>query len=153
MAIKNKRLVLAFSSFAVVAILALLIVSQISPRKLLAIDKGYFDRIRLGMMEAELLQAIEIPPGDYSGAYGYGTLGIDHQGELPSALSFEDHSDGTLSAIHPITGRPITGYWWRGRDGSVMAFVDENGGVIERRYYYHGYPRSFPEYAFDRYLR
>src|SRR5262249_30451251 len=87
------------------------------PQRNVVIDPGFYERFQVGITEAEVDAAVPIPPGDYTRAYAYVTSRPTCQGELPIYLDYCTHADGTVSAPHPLTGRPIRGKWWRGKDG------------------------------------
>jgi hypothetical protein len=149
---KRKKMLLFAVLAAVVVVSAYFLLPPFSSRKLAPIGKGCYDKIQLGMTAAAAGQAIGIPPGDYSGAYTYGTQRAGHESEIAGPWTdYTENRDGTISAVHPDTGRPLRGYWWRGQEGWLIVFIDENGRVIERRYY-RGWPRSFLEWLRDHYF-
>ena len=117
-----------------------------------AIDAAFFERLKVGMTEAEVDAAVAIPPGDHTGAYAYVTSRPTCEGGLPIYIDYCTHADGTVSAPHPLTGRPLRGKWWRGTEGQVLIFFGDDQRVIERRYY-PGSPRSWVGYHWDRLVR
>jgi hypothetical protein len=122
------------------------------PQRKVVIDDAFYERFKIGMTEAEVDAAVSIPPGDYTAAYVYVTSPPTCQGELPIFIDYCPHADGTVSAPHPVTGRPIRGKWWRGEDGQVLIFFGDDQRVIERRYY-PGYARSWVGHQWDRLVR
>jgi hypothetical protein len=122
------------------------------PQRKVVIDEAFYERLKIGMTEAEVEAAVPIPPGDYTRAYVYTTSPPICQGELPIYIDYCTHANGTVSAPHPLTGRPLRGKWWRGKDGQVLIFFGDDRRVIERRYY-PGYPSSWVGYHWDRLVR
>jgi hypothetical protein len=96
---------------------------------------AFYERLTLGMTEAEVGAAVPLPPGDYTGGYVHTTSQPICEGGLPIYIDYHTRADGTVSAPHPLTGRPIRGKWWRGRDGLVIVFFGDDHRVSERRYY------------------
>jgi hypothetical protein len=127
-------------------------VAYFFPQRKVVIDAAFYERLKVGMTEAEVDAAVPIPPGDHTGAYAYVTSRPTCQGELPIYIDYCTYADGTVSAPHPVTGRPIRGKWWRGEEGQVLIFFGDDQRVIERRYY-PGYPRSWVAYQWDRLVR
>jgi hypothetical protein len=116
------------------------------------VDAAFYERLRIGMTEAEVDAAVPIPPGDHTRAHCYETSAPTCDGELPMYIDYSLHPDGTVTAPHPLTGRPICGKYWRGDEGQVLIFFGEDGRVIERRLY-PGRPLSWLEYYWDRFVR
>jgi len=110
---------------------------------------AFYERLTVGMTEAEVAAAVPILPGDYTGGYVHTTSRPTCQGGLPIYIDYCTRADGTVSAPHPLTGRPIRGKWWRGKDGLVIVFFADDHRVTERRYY-PGYSRSWAGYHWDR---
>ena len=81
---------------------------------------AFYERLTVGMTEAEVAAAVPIPPGDYTGGYMHTTSRPTCEGGLPIYIDYCTRADGTVSAPHPLTGRPIRGKWWRGKDGLVI---------------------------------
>ena len=127
-------------------------VAYLLPQRKVVIDAAFYEQLKVGMSEAEVDATCPIPPGDHTRAYAYVTSRPTCQGELPIYIDYYTHADGTVSAPHPLTGRPICGKWWRGEDGQVLIFFGDDQRVIERRYY-PGYPRSWVGYQLDRLVR
>jgi hypothetical protein len=113
------------------------------------IDAAFYERLAVGMTEAEVDAAVSIPSGDYTSAYAYVTCRPTCDGELPLFVDYDLRVDGTVLAPHPVTGRPLRGKWWRGNKGLVILFFGDDHRVIERRFY-PGYPRSLLGYHWDR---
>lgn len=113
---------------------------------------AFYERLAVGMTEAEVGSAVPLPPGDYTGAYAHSTSRPTCEGGLPVYLDYCTRADGTVSAPHPVTGRPIRGRWWRGDDGLVIVFFGDDQRVIERRYY-PGRSRSWAGHQWDRLVR
>ena len=127
-------------------------VAYLFPQRKAVIDDAFYERLKIGMTEAEVDAAVSIPPGDYTRAYAYVTSRPTCEGELPIYIDYCTRADGTVSAPHPVTGRPIRGKWWRGKDRLVLLFFGDDQRFIERRYY-PGYPRSWVGYHWDRLVR
>jgi hypothetical protein len=123
-------------------------VSLVAPREVV-IDAAFYERLAVGMTEAEVDAAVSIPSGDYTGADAYVTCPPTCDGELPIFVDYHLRADGTVSAPHPVTGRPLCGKWWRGNEGLVILFFGDDHRVIERRFY-PGYPRSWLRDQWDR---
>ena len=149
---KLLRLRIAALFIVLGALLAPAGVAYLFPQRKVVIDAAFYERFKVGMTEAEVDATVPIPPGDHTRAYAYVTSRPTCQGELPIYLDYCTHADGTVSAPHPLTGRPIRGKWWRGKDGQVLIFFGDDQRVIERRYY-PGYPRSWVGYHWDRLVR
>jgi hypothetical protein len=115
----------------------------------IVIDAAFYERLSVGMTEEEVDAAVSIPSGDYTGADAYVTSRPTCDGELPIFVDYHLRADGAVSAPHPVTGRPLLGKWWRGKDGLVIVFFGDNHRVTERRYY-PGYSRSWARYHLDR---
>jgi hypothetical protein len=115
----------------------------------LPISQKVYDRLRLGMTDREVAAVVQCPPGDYSHAYSYATTRPVCEGGLPIYIDYRNQADGSVSAIHPTTGRPLRGKWWRGKEGLLHVYFGDDGRVIERRYY-PGYPRNWFQYHYDR---
>ena len=113
---------------------------------------GFHERLTLGMTEAEVDAAVSIPPGDFTGGYMHTTSEPICEGGLPIYIDYHPWPDGTVTAPHPVTGRPIRGKWWRGRDGLVIVFFGDDHRLTERRYY-PGNSRSWVGYHLDRLFR
>jgi hypothetical protein len=111
-----------------------------------------YERLTVGMTEAEVGAAVPIPPGDYTGGYVHTTSRPTCEGGSPIFVDYHLRADGTASALHPLTGRPIRGTWWRGKDGLVIVIFGDDHRVTERRYY-PGYSRSWAGYHWDRIVR
>jgi hypothetical protein len=122
------------------------------PQRKVVIDAAFYERFQVGMTEAEVDAAVPIPPGDYTGAYAYVTSPPTCEGGLPIYIDYHPRADGTMSAPHPLTGRPLRGKWWRGKSGQVLIFFGDDHRVIERRWY-PGRPCSWVEYHWDRLVR
>jgi hypothetical protein len=148
--LRSRRLhaALFVAVFGSVALVALFLLTR---RDVRPIEQGLYERVRLGMTEQEVAEAIPLPPGDYVGAFAYGTAGPIREGELPIGVTGDQKADGTLTGVHPHTGRPFHGRWWLGTEGFLIVFFGEDGRVIERRYY-PGFPESFIGYAARRWL-
>jgi hypothetical protein len=131
------------------ALLALAGVANLVAQWEVVVDAAFYERFKVGMTEADVDAAVTIPPGDYTGADVYVTSRPTCEGELPIFIDYSTRADGTVAAPHPVTGRPIRGKWWRGKDGQVLIFFGDDQRVIERRYY-PGYPRSWIGYHWDR---
>ncbi len=134
------------------ALLALAGAAYLVPQREAVTVAAFYERLMVGMTEAEVDAAVPIPPGDYTGAYAYVTSRPTCEGELPIYIDYCTRANGTVSAPHPLTGRPICGKWWRGKDGLVIVFFGDDHRVTERRYY-PGYPRSWVGYHWDRLIR
>jgi hypothetical protein len=141
----------ALSAAAVVVCVTLIATFLLTRPDIRPIEQDLYERVRLGMTEQEVAEVIPLPPGDYVGAYAYGTSGPIREGELPIGETGNQRPDGTLTGVHPQTGRPFHGRWWMGTEGFLMVFFGENGRVIERRYY-PGFPETFMQYAKRRWL-
>src|SRR5262245_4814248 len=113
---------------------------------------AFYERLAVGMTEAEVGATVPIPPGDYTGAYVHVTSRPTCEGELPIYVDYCTRADGTVSAPHPVTGRQIRGKWWREKGGQVIVFFGDDQRVIDRRFY-PGYPRSWVGYHWDRLVR
>jgi len=133
-------------------LLALASVAYLFPQREVVIDAALYERIKIGMTEAEVDATVPIPPGDHTGAYAFVTSRPTCQGELPIYIDYCTRADGTVSAPHPVTGRPIRGKWWREKGGQVIVFFGDDQRVIDRRFY-PGYPRSWVGYHWDRLVR
>jgi hypothetical protein len=149
---KSLSLRLAALFIVLGALLAAAGVAYLFPQRKVVIDADFYERLKIGMSEAEVDAAVPIHPGDHTGAYAYVTSRPTCQGELPIYIDYCTHADGTVSAPHPLTGRPIRGKWWRGEDGQVLIFFGDDQRVIERRFY-PGSPRSWFGYHWDRLVR
>jgi hypothetical protein len=134
------------------ALLALAGAAFLVPQGEVVIDAAFYERLQVGMTEAEVDAAVPVPPGDYTGADVYVTSRPSCDGELPIFVDYFTRADGTVSAPHPVTGRPMRGKWWRGKDGQMIVFFGDDKRVIDRRYY-PGYPRSWIGYHWDRLVR
>jgi hypothetical protein len=110
-----------------------------------------YERLAIGMTEAEVGTAVPIPPGDHTGGYVHNTFRPTSDGGLPIFVDYHTQTDGSTSATHPLTGRPMRGLWWRGEDGLLIVFFGDGHRVIDRRYY-PGYSRSWLRYLLDRLL-
>jgi hypothetical protein len=117
------------------ALLAPVGVAYLFPQRQVVIDAAFYDRLKIGMTEAEVDAAVPIPAGDHAPAYAHETSPPTCQGELPIFIDYCLHADGTVSAPHPLTGRPIRGKFWRGEGGLVLIFFGDDQRVLERRYY------------------
>jgi hypothetical protein len=95
---------------------------------------AFYDRLAVGMTEAEVGRAVPIPPGDHTGCNAHSTEKPIYDGELPIFVGDVQWPDGTASATHPLTAQPLRGTWWRGRDGLLIVFYGDDGRVIDRRY-------------------
>ena len=149
---KSPRLRIAALFIVLGTLLALAGVAYLLPQAEVVIDVAFYERFKIGMTEAEVNAAVPIPPGDHTGAYAYVTSPPTCEGGLPIYIDYHPHADGTVSAPHPVTGRPLRGKWWRGQDGQVLIFFGDDQRVIERRYY-PGYPSSWVGYHWDRLVR
>jgi hypothetical protein len=149
---KPLRLRIAALFIVLGAFLAPAAIAYLFPQRKVIIGAAFYERLKVGMTEAEVDAAVPIPPGDHTGAYAYVTSQPTCEGGLPIYIDYWPHADGTVSAPHPLTGRPIRGKWWRGEDGQVLIFFGDDQRVIERRYY-PGYPRSWVGYHWDRLVR
>src|SRR5262249_19669412 len=149
-----KRLRLRIAALFIVlgALLAPVGVAYLFPQRQVVIDAAFYERLKVGMTEAEVDAAVPIPPGDYTSASTYVTSKPTCQGELPIYIDYCPRADGTVSAPHPVTGRPLRGKWWRGNEGQVLIFFGDDQRVIERRYY-PGYPLSWVGDYWDRLVR
>jgi|ERR1043166_7154491 hypothetical protein len=112
----------------------------------------FYDRLTLGMTEAEVGAAVSLPPGDHTNGHEHTTSAPICEGGLPLYIDYHPWPDGTVTAPHPVTGRPLRGKWWRGEDGLVIVFFGDDQRVIERRYY-PGSSRSWVWYHWDRLVR
>ena len=122
------------------------------PDDAVVIDESVYERIKLGMTEAEVDEAIGIPAGDHTRAHAYQTSKPICDGGLPIFIDYHPNADGRLSAPHPQTGKPLRGKWWRGKDGQVLIFFGDDGRVIERRFY-PGKPLSWMRLHWGRLVR
>ena len=134
------------------ALLALASAAYLVPQREVVIDAAFYERLTVGMTEAEVGTAVPIAPGDYTGGYVHTTSRPTSEGGLPIYIDYCTRADGTVSAPHPVTGRPIRGKWWRGKGGQVIVFFGDDRRVIDRRFY-PGYPRSWVGYHWDRLIR
>lgn len=96
---------------------------------------AHYERLAIGMNEAEVEAAVTLPPGDHTGDYEHTTTAPVRDGGLPPFLDYHPWANGAVTAPHPVTGRPLRGRWWRGGDGLVIVFYGDDGCVAERRYY------------------
>jgi hypothetical protein len=133
-------------------LLALAGVAYLFPQRKVVIDVAFYERLKIGMTEAEVDAAVPIPPGDHTRAYAYVTDEPTCEGELPIYIDYWPRADGTVSAPHPLTGRPLRGKWWRGKSGQVIVFFGDDQRVMERRFY-PGHPLSWVGYHWDRLVR
>jgi hypothetical protein len=131
------------------ALLALAGAAYLVPRREAVTVAPFYERLTVGMTEAEVGTAVPIAPGDYTGGYVHTTSAPTSEGELPIYIDYSTRADGMVSAPHPLTSRPIRGKWWRGKDGLVIVFFGDDQRVTERRYY-PGYSRSWARYHVDR---
>jgi len=131
------------------ALLALVGAAYFVPRREAVTVAAFYERLTVGMTEAEVGTAVPIAPGDYTGGYVHTTSRPTSEGGLPIYIDYCTRADGTVSAPHPLTGRPIRGTWWRGKDGLLIVFFGDDDRVTERRYY-PGYSRSWARYHLDR---
>jgi hypothetical protein len=134
------------------ALLALAGAAYLGPQREAVNVAACYERLAVGMTEAEVDAAVPIPPGDHTGAYAYVTSRPTCEGGLPLYIDYHPRADGTVSAPHPLTGRPLRGKWWRGKDGLVLVFFGDDRRVTERRYY-PGRPLSWTAYHWDRLVR
>ena len=134
------------------ALLALAGAAYLVPRHEAVTVAAVYERLTVGMTEAEVGAAVPIPPGDYTGGYVHTTSRPTSEGGLPLFVDYHLRADGTMSAPHPVTGRPLRGAWWRGEDGLVIVFFGDDHRVAERRYY-PGSSRSWAGYHWDRLVR
>jgi hypothetical protein len=147
--IRPKRL-LAFMVFA--AFVAFAIGYCLFPKNDVPINESLYERLALGMTAQEVDRAIGYAPGDYSGAHSYTTSRPMTEGELPLGIDYRDYPDGTVSVLHPATGRQISGKMWRGKEGLLIVFFGDNNRVIDRRFY-PGYGQTWLRYHWDRLTR
>ena len=134
------------------ALLALVGAAYLVSRRDAVTVAAVYERLTVGMTEAEVGTAVPIPPGDHTGGYVHTTSQPTSEGGLPPFVDYHLRADGTVSAPHPVTGRPLRGTWWRGEDGLVIAFFGDDHRVTERRYY-PGSSRSRAGYHWDRLVR
>jgi hypothetical protein len=132
-----------------VVLLAAIGVYSIPNGPLPTINQQVYDRLRLGMTENEVEAAVECPPGDYTRTYAYQTSRPVHEGEFPIYIDYHNRADGSVSFIHPTTGRQVRGKWWGGKEGRLYVYFGDDGRVIERRFY-PGYPRNWFQYHYER---
>jgi hypothetical protein len=149
---KRQRLRIAALFIVLGALLARAGVAYLFPPRMVAIDTAFYERLKVGMTEAEVDAAVPIPAGDYTRAYVYVTSEPTCEGELPIYIDYCPRADGTVSAPHPLTGRPIRGKWWRGKEGQVLILFGDDQRVVERRYY-PGHALSWVGYQWDRLVR
>ena len=131
------------------ALLALAGATYLVPKREGVTVAAFYERLTVGMTEAEVGAAVPIPPGDHTGGYAHSTSRPTCEGGLPIYVDYHTRADGTVAAPHPVTGRPLRGKWWRGQDGLVLVFFGEDQRVIERRYY-PGSSHSWAGYHWDR---
>lgn len=134
------------------AALALLSAGFLLPRRQPVPVAAYYDRLAIGMTAAEVAAAVPLRPGDQTAADSHETAAPSSEGGLPVFVDYHPHADGWVTAPHPTTGKLLRGQWWRGDDGLVYVFYDDDGRVSERRYY-PGNPRSWVQSRLDRLLR
>jgi hypothetical protein len=136
---------------ALAALLALAWAASLAPRRGAITVAAFYDRLAVGMTEADVGTAVPIPPGDYTGGYAHTTARPTCEGGLPTFVDYHPWPGGTVTAPHPLTGRPLRGQWWRGEDGLVVVYFGDDGRVIERRYY-PGSSRSWAGYQWDQFV-
>jgi hypothetical protein len=151
-AMRKKRILFVMLGLLCAAALAGLLYCLFPPKPVLEMHWSCIREIELGISTAEACDLVGFAPGDYSGAYHYGTGGWTGSNDGDIAIAnFDILPNGAVSAVHSVTGEPIQGHWWRGRQGMLVVF-SKNDRIIEKRYY-DGYPMSFWEYCRDRWER
>ena len=118
-------------------------------RATLPIERALYDRIQLGMTDAELTAAVGHPPGDHAGAIGYGTGLLAEEGVPIRVITWTESADGHLNYVDTTTGKTLGGYWWRGREGYLIVAFGADGRVAGRLYY-AGYPVGRFDWVVDR---
>jgi hypothetical protein len=130
------------------ALLVLAGAAYLAPRREAVAVAAFYDRLAIGMTEAEVGTAVPLPPGDYTGCDVHETSAPTCEGGLPIFIDYHPRPDGTVSAPHPVSGRPLRGTYWRGRDGLVVVYFGDDRRVTERRYY-PGSSRSWVRYQVE----
>ena len=134
------------------AILALVGAAYLVPRPEVVTVARVYERLAAGMTEAEVGAAVPLRPGDHTGGHVHTTARPTSEGGLPPFVDYRLRADGTVSAPHPVTGRPLRGQRWSGADGLVIVFYGDDHRVADRRYY-PGYSRSWAGFQRDRVVR
>src|SRR5262245_52290558 len=86
------------------ALLALAGATYLAPQREAVTVAAFYERLTVGMTEAEVGVAVPIAPGDYTGGYEHTTSRPTCEGGLPLYLDYCTRADGTVSAPHPLTG-------------------------------------------------
>src|SRR4051794_15830244 len=82
------------------AVLTVLLVLFLLPERATPpIERALYDRVQLGMTEAELLTAIGHSPGDHSQAAHYGTGLVAEEGLPIRVITWAEQPDGRLSYV------------------------------------------------------
>jgi hypothetical protein len=115
-------------------LLGFLLLFGTGTREEVPINRATYDRVRLGMTEKDLMAAVRLPAGYYSGACAYGTRLEATEGTLSSATGWDQQADGILRYSDPTSGFRGRGHWWMDREGLLAVMLGADGRVIERRF-------------------